>query len=126
MKTIDGKRDAVLAWLKEKNPSLLERAQKDLNDLFQMETPGRLKAYRDLYDSLVRTFPNRVWMTGDRRIHEVEPTVPQEECNWCRDEPDEEAHLCPKCGGTGVIRDLPLALDPIQLFLLDPVRNRLY
>lgn len=120
-----GRRESVLVWMKGRNPLLMERAERDLEELFQMDPTLRLKAYRDLYDMLLFEFPNRVWMTDDGKIHESEPKIPQEECTWCINEPDEEAHLCPKCSGTGIVRDLPLLLDPLKLFLVDPVRNSL-
>jgi len=122
----DGRRDAVLEWMRGQKPSLMREAEANLESLLLMETPGRLSAYRDLYSLIVDAFPERVWMAWDGRIHEVEPNHPREECLWCLDEPYEEAHLCPRCGGTGWSKTQPIALDPVELFLLDPVRNKAY
>lgn len=121
----DGRRGAILSWMNKQKPDLMDGAHQDLERLFQLEPTLRLKAYRDLYDKLLFAFPNRVWMTDDGKIHESEPQTSQEECAWCINEPDEEAHLCPKCGGTGIVRNLPVLLDPLKIFLIDPVRNTL-
>jgi len=123
--SIVGHRDAVRSWMGAKFPGELELWEKELNELSQGSHPGRLKRYRDLYDNLQEILPKKVWMTQEGRIHEVEPTLPLEECTWCIDEPDEEAHLCPRCGGTGMGRDAPLMLDPLKVFLVDPVRYKL-
>ena len=89
----DRRRESVLEWMRGKRPDLMGDAQRDLELLFQMEPTLRLKAYRDLYDKMLFAFPSRVWMCPDGQIHESEPPTTQEECSWCIDERDEEAHL---------------------------------
>lgn len=114
-------RGSLISWMKRQNEVLTDEFQ----TLFErcLETYGEehIHLLRTLYSGLNENFPRLLWTLDGENFH-LTPAEP-EECNWCTDQPLEEAHLCPKCWGSGIVETKSMtAIVLAYHFLLVPLR----
>ena len=116
-------RGELINWMKRENEVLTDELQTLLDRCLETVGEEHLRLIRSIYSGLERGFPRLLWTLDGSRF-ETNPNSPHiEECNWCVDLPMEEAHLCPKCWGTGVVKDGGMiAIEVDRHFLFNPLR----
>jgi hypothetical protein len=120
-------RGSLISWMKSVDEVLTDELQILLERCLETEGEEHLRHFRAIYDGLSRGFPRLLWTLRGDDFHLGPVSQKEEECNWCPGLPLEEAHLCPKCWGSGIVKSEGMvAVEIAQHFLINPVRARLF
>jgi len=118
-------RGALIAWMKGENEVLTDEMQIRLERCLETEGEECLLHVRSIFSGLQEGFPCHLWTLDGETFMKSPPDMQYEECNWCLDLPMEEAHLCPKCWGTGVFKNRGMIkIEVAYHFLFHPLRTR--
>jgi hypothetical protein len=107
-------------WMRRINPTLYDEMTLELERALLDPGGTRVRIGR-IYEGLALGYPRIIWVDEEGSVKAQGAEMSHQVCTWCVDEELEEAHLCPKCWGSGKI---PLTPVDIQtLFLFDPLKR---